>query len=148
MLKGVCCLFQSACCALSQLSLSPFQDVSESLFKWFCSRQDLYPRYSWRHLFSATFILFFGAPGQNRTSPHWVTEGRLWAGQRALPTPWPLHYGSCLLPSQRWELNNWTSVLVTLYFSLCSYNLPCGLYVIPVFHNSFKRLYVQTVVLS
>lgn len=135
--KGVCCLF----CSATSHSLSPFQDVPP-IFR-ICipdTARDIYSV-----LLSSCFL---ERPGQNRTSPHWVTEGWLWEGQRALPTPWPFHYGSCLFLTQRWELNNWGSVLVTLYFSLWSKNLPCALYVIPVFHNSFKRLYVQTVVLS
>ena len=77
------------------------------------------------HIYSALLSsCYLEPPGQNRTSPHWVTEGWLWEGQRALPAPWPLYYGSLRLLTQRRELNNWTSVLVTLYFSLWSYNPP------------------------
>lgn len=102
-----------ACCTFSHLSLSPCQEV----FGFNC-RQGLYSSYSWRHLFSVTFIQLFGAPGQNRASPHWVTERWLWEGQRAPPPPCPFIMGLvCSL--LRDESSIIEPLFLSLYISLC-----------------------------
>lgn len=131
-LEGVCRLFQSASRLTHSFTVSGQVFWVSPVLLGFHWRQDLYPRYSWRHLPSLAFILFLGVveepAGQNRTSPHWVTEGWLWEGQRARPPPYPVrsHYRSCLLPPQR--------IIEPLFLSHCT--SVCDLIILHVFYMS------------